>query len=423
MAVPNITDQSVSIYENKIDQWIIEACRAGTQDFWHLVSQLPAVYPTVVRQSVERLIASSSVPMYLSIERPTWNSNGVVSAEVPGLPTPNPLAFDWRYTRETAGKLLERVVASTDPTATVGLLGAPSVYKLAAIRNVPRHFILLDQHGALSNIGPQTLVGSKSRRWDMPPDANNLPEVQTVLADPPWYQEETLAFLRTASRICADQGKVLLSSPPYGVRPGIQEERDRIVGLARDLGLGFLETERHALSYSTPFFEHNALLAAGFAHVMPNWRRGDLLTFQRSGDWFSEPTDTMLLVPQWVQFDIRGATIWVRPGDHEGFIDPSLAPVVPGDILPTVSRRDVRREAADVWTAGNRIYRCEGPHILSVILHAISVSEAPLEAVRRSLQHSLDHLETAKVETCIDQVERIVQTELREMRSFANGRE
>ena len=105
------------------------------------------------------------------------------------------------------------------------------------------------------------------------------------------------------------------------------------------------------------------------------------------------------------------------------FVDPSLVPVVPGDILPTVSRRDVRREAADVWTAGNRIYRCKGSHILSIILHAISVSEAPLEAVRRSLQHSLDHLEAAKVETSIAQVESIVQTELQEMRSFANGRE
>ena len=104
------------------------------------------------------------------------------------------------------------------------------------------------------------------------------------------------------------------------------------------------------------------------------------------------------------------------------FVDPRLAPLVPGDILPTVSRRDDRREAADVWTAGNRIYRCDGSHILSIILHAISVSKAPLEAVQRSLQHSLDHLEAAKVEASIAQVERIIQTELQEMRSFADGR-
>ena len=423
MTVPNVTDQSVATHEHNIDQWIIGAYRAGAQDFWHLVSLLPAVYPTVVRQAVERLIASSTVPAYLAVERPTWKSSGVSSPDVPGLPTPNPLAFDWRYTRDTAGELLERVVASTDPTGTVGLLGSPSVYEMAGIRKAPRQFILLDQNGSLSIIGPQSLAGGIFRRCDMLHDAIDLPEVQAVLADPPWYEEETLAFLRTAALICADLGKVLLSSAPNGVRPGIQEERDRIVRAAKESGLTYLGTEPHVLSYATPFFEHNALRAAGFAHVMPNWRRGDLLTFQRAGDSLSGPTNPMLLVPEWVQFDVRGATIWVRPRDQQGFIDPGLVPVVPGDILPTVSRRDVRREAADVWTAGNRIYRCKGSHILSIILHAIRVSEAPLEAVRRSLQHSLDHLEAAKVETCIAQVESIVQTELQEMRSFANGRE
>ena len=423
MAVPNITDRSMATYEHDIDRWIIGACRAGAQDFWDLVSLLPAVYPTIVQQAVERLIASSSVPAYLAVERPTWKSSGVSSAEVPGLPNPNPLAFDWRYTRDTAGELLERVVASTDPTGTVGLLGSPSVYEMAALRKAPRQFILLDQNGSLSIIGPQSLVGSIFRRCDMLHDAIDMPEVQAVLADPPWYEDETLAFLRTAARICADQGKVLLSSAPFGVRPGIQEERDRIVRAAKESGLRFLGTEPHVLSYATPFFEHNALRAAGFAHVMPNWRRGDLLTFQRAGGSFSGPTNPMLPVPEWAQFDVRGATIWVRPRDQQGFVDPSLVPVVPGDILPTVSRRDVRREAADVWTAGNRIYRCKGSHILSIILHSISVSEAPLEAVRRSLQHSLDHLEAAKVETSIVQVESIVQTELQEMRSFANGRE
>jgi hypothetical protein len=60
---------------------------------------------------------------------------------------------------------------------------------------------------------------------------------------------------------------------------------------------------------------------------------------------------------------------------------------------------------------------------LSIILHAISVSAAPLEAVQRSLQHSLDHLEAAKVEASIAQVERIIEMELQEMRSFTNGRE
>ena len=338
------------------------------------------------------------------------------------MPTPNPLASDWRYTKDTAGELLERVVASTDPTQTVALLGSPSVHKMAAIWEAPRQFILLDQNGSLFIDGSLSPVGSIFRRCDMQHDEIDLPPVQAVLADPPWYEDETLAFLRTSARICADQGKVLLSAAPDGVRPGIREERRRIIVAAAESGLRFLGIERLALSYATPFFEHNALRAAGFAHVAPNWRRGDLLIFERTGDSLPGPMNPIAHSAEWVQVDISGATIWVRSKDQPGFADPRLEPLVPGDILPTVSRRDDRREAADVWTAGNRIYHCDGSHILSIILHAISVSKAPLEEVQRSLQRSLDYLEAAKAEASIAQVERIIQTELQEMRSFANGR-
>ena len=246
--------------------------------------------------------------------------------------------------------------------------------------------------------------------------------MQTVLADPPWYEHETLVFLRTSVRICAVQGKVFLSAAPDGARPGIQAERERIIAGAADSGLRFLGIERLALSYTTPFFEHNALRAAGLTHITSDWRRGDLLIFERTGDAAPGPMHPIAHSPEWVQSDIRGATIWVRSKDQPAFIDPGLVPLVPGDILPTVSRRDGRREAADVWTAGNRIYRCDGSHILSTILHAISVSAAPLEAVQQNLHHSLDHLEATKVEASIAQVERIIEMELQEMRSFADGR-
>ena len=423
MAVPTSSYQSMTTYQRDIDRWIIGAYRVGAQDFWHLVSMLPAVYPTVVQQAVERLIAASSIPAHLAVERPTWDSSGASGAEVPGLPTPNPLACDWRYTKDTAGELLERVVASTDPTQTVALLGSPSVYKMAAIRESPRQFILLDQNGSLPIDDPQSLVGSQFRRCDMQHDEIDLPRVQVVLADPPWYEDETLAFLRTSACICADQGKVLLSSAPDGVRPGIREERERIIAGAAKSGLRFLGIERLVLSYTTPFFEHNALRAAGFAHVAPNWRRGDLLIFERTGDALPGPMNPIAHSAEWVQADVRMATVWVRSKDQPDFIDPRLVRLVQGDILPTVSRRDDRREAADVWTAGNRIYRCDGSHILSIILHAISVSESPLEAVQQSLQRSLDRVEAAKVEASIAQVEKLLQTELREMRSFNNGRE
>ena len=72
MAVSTSSYQSMTTYQRDIDRWIIRAYRVGAQDFWHLVSMLPAVYPTVVQQAVERLIAASSIPAHLAVERPTW---------------------------------------------------------------------------------------------------------------------------------------------------------------------------------------------------------------------------------------------------------------------------------------------------------------------------------------------------------------
>ncbi len=422
MTLSTSTYQPMTIYERDVDRWIVGAYQAGAQDFWQLVSMLPAVYPTVVRQAVERLVAASVIPADLAIERSTWDSSRASDAEVPGLPTPNPLAFDWRYTKDTAGELLERVVASTDPTQTVALLGSPSVYKIAALREAPRQFILLDQNGSLSIDGSQSLLGSVFHRRDMQRDAIDLPPVHAVLADPPWYEDETLAFLRTAARVCANRGKILLSYAPDGVRPGVREERERIIVGAAESGLKFLGIEHLVLFYATPFFEYNSLRAAGFAHVSPNWRRGDLLIFERIGDAPPDTAKSSILSARWEQAIVSGATIWVRSKDQQGFIDPTLVPLVPGDILPTVSRRDDRREAADVWTAGNRIYRCDGSHILAIILYAISVSKEPLEAVQQGLQRSLDHFEAAKVADSVAQVEGIIQIELQEMRSFDNGR-
>jgi hypothetical protein len=38
--------------------------------------------------------------------------------------------------------------------------------------------------------------------------------------------------------------------------------------------------------------------------------------------------------------------------------------LIDGDILPTVSRRDPRRRAAQAWTSGNRIFGTGNPQLL-----------------------------------------------------------
>lgn len=421
MAPTTSNDILVSSYESNLDRWTIDAYQAGARDFWHLVSLVPGVFPTVVRNVVEKLIATSMIPAHLALEVPTLPPSSGIELEVPGLPTPHPLAFDWRFTRETADKLLERAVALTDPSESIALLGAPTVYFLAELQEAPRRFNLLDQNCSLADHMPQSPLGSTFHCCDLVQDMLDLPPVNVVLADPPWYEGDVLGFLRASAQICADRGTVLLSFGPDGMRPGIPEERERIMAGAEEMGLKYVGIERLALSYATPFFERNALVAAQFKYVPSNWRRGDLLVFKKEGYAQSDKGSSIVEDSAWSQADVRGVGFWIRRNCRRGFTDPRLLPLVPGDILPTVSRRDIRRESAEVWTTGNRIYRCCGSHILSIILHAIEVARDPIEAIQQSLRRSLYDFEITLVELSIAQVGKIVETERQEMWSYTNG--
>ena len=423
MATPVDDPQQLATYRRDIDRWILQAERAGARDFWHLVSLLPGVFPTDVRQAAEQLIRTSRIPQRLAVETPRRRYQREATSEVPGLSVANPLASDWRFTTATAKNLLQRITASTDVSQTVALLGVPSVYQLAALQEESRKIILVDQNPSLAPHSSPSFPADGFHRLDLQRDAINLPQVHMVLADPPWYEDETLAFLRASAHICAERGSVLLGAAPEGARPGVIEERGRIIAGAEQLGLQFIGAERLALSYATPFFEHNALRTAGFKQISPNWRRGDLLIFERSRNTLPWPTHSVPHTPAWDQAEILGITLWVRRNNKLTFISPELVPLVPGDILPSVSRRDKFRGAAGVWTAGNRAYRCDGTNIFSTIMRAMGVSEAPIEAVEHNVGYALNEIEAAQVEASVSQIEMMARQELQDLRRFSNGHE
>ena len=411
----------LSQYNSDLDRWIINAVESGVKDFWQLTSALPGVYPTVAREAVDRLVMESSIPRYVTVEKPSPVSDSDLGLEVPGLPRPHPLSSDWRFTRKTAAELLERVIISAGPTGAAALIGAPSVFFLVTLEEVPCRITLLDQNPLLADRLPCSALGTMFRCCDVKRDAIDIPSVQTVLADPPWYEDDAMGFLRTSARVCADQGTVFLSFAPDGVRPGIAEERQRIIDGATRLGLRFVGIEPLALSYATPFFESNALRAAQFKHVPSAWRGGDLLLFRRNANILPKEDNWTSGVSPWREATISGISLRVRWDDRREFVDPRLIQLVPGDVLPTVSRREVLGEAADVWTTGNRIFRCEGKNILLIILKALGEGVDPYEAIQQSLRCRLDKRASALVASVVAQVGKIVETESQEW-SIYNGR-
>ena len=405
--------------DSYLDCSIVNAVREGADDLWNLISVLPGFYPTVVREAVARLISNSVIPEGIRDEASQADPERHSQLEVPGLPVPHPLDFDWRFTRGTTGVLLQRLDALSKSANPVALLGTPSVYVLAETRGLAHKFILLDQNDSLANSEACSPSGGLVYCCDLLDGVPSLPLVHTVLADPPWYVDDAMGFLRAASQITASGATILLSFGPDGMRPGIAEERKRIIAEAEAMGLRLTGIDHLALSYATPFFERNALHAAGFTQVAPAWRRGDLFAFQKVGDPYSPRPSANGDNDTWVEVTIDGVRLRVRQRGIRGFANPRLEQLVPGDILPTVSRRDGRRQQVDVWTSGNRVYRSTGTHILTVLLHAIRDSENPTAAVQRLLHQPMDNVQIRFVKSTVLQVNQIVQTECREMKDFA----
>ena len=410
-----------SSYDSYLDRSIVNAVREGAHDLWHLISVLPGFYPTLVREAVARLIGTSLIPEGVRDEAPQTDSEPHAQLVVPGLPVPHPLDFDWRFTLGTAGVLLERLDELSRSANPVALLGTPSVYVLAKTRGLAHKFILLDQNDSSANSEACSPSGGRVYCCDLMDGVPSLPQVHAVLADPPWYVDDAIGFLRAASQISASGATILLSFGPDGMRPGIPGERKRLIAEAEAMGLHLTGITHLMLSYATPFFERNALHAAGFKQVAPAWRRGDLLAFQKVGDPYSPRHSANGDNNVWVEVTIDGVRLRVRRRGINGFANPRLEQLVPGDILPTVSRRDGRRQQVDVWTSGNRVYRSTGTHILTVLLHAIRDSENPTAAVQRLLHQPMDDVQIRLVESTVLQVKQIVQTECREMKDFANA--
>jgi hypothetical protein len=292
------------------------------------------------------------------------------------------------------------------------LLGAPTLFhSLRRLKQPVLRLTLIDSDcdidAGSDNEGHHFVVGDVLQ--------DELPSISAdvVVVDPPWYEPEIRSFLWAARSVCRTQGMILLSVPPEGTRPGIAEEWNRLSHWANGIGLKLVSYEKAALSYLSPPFEQNALANAGVNHVTEEWRRGDLVTFYCETDSCHERPDTPSK-QAWVEYSVDGVRFRVRTPEAKGWSDPSLLPLVPNDVLPTVSRRSPLWQCVDVWTSGNRVFKCVGRHVLVLILRAIACGEDPITVVQSKLACSLQKDSHAHVLQVAAKLRQIVAREKQE---------
>lgn len=357
-------------YAARVEEWVFSAL--GTAQWSDFLRCLPGVYPSDALAALRRIGLRDDVSAFTreaantilieartSDDRPPyqpWRTGGRPLA------VPHPLDFEWRFTPDSADALLDRCASVSNSAAPVVLIGAPTVFVRAVERGEGHRYTLLDKNratvGRLLGAYPRAQAFVHDACVDPPPRC----AADVSLLDPPWYDPHVRGFLWTASLSTRPGGTILLSLPPVGTRPGILEERAALFAWVRGLGLDLVDLEEGRIAYVSPPFEWNALSAEGIGGCPHDWRCGDLATLRlREDSCEVERPAVAPMADPWPEIEVRGVRVRFSPSSAVHDSPPSLLSIVPGDVLPSVSARDDRRQAATVWTSGNRVFACSNP--------------------------------------------------------------
>jgi hypothetical protein len=353
-------DAEEFVFRHTVDRLVALSIWSGSNDFGSLVSSLPGVYPVDVlnsirRQSIELKMTSGALPRMSNVN--------LLERTLLYLPVPHPLDFDWRFSAEAGLRILDVCREVAGEAEHMVLLGTPSLLPVVRARGLRSHVTFLDSNDAtidcLGPLYPEVRMVKCALGSDPVPDLCST----VVIADPPWYPEYMADFIQASAVVLKLGGLLLLSCPPAGTRPGISREMCDLLSAAEALGLDLVRAIPSMLPYTSPLFEVNALSAASVPTVPRDWRRGDLAVFRLARESSLPRALTRVnSSDQWKEVTVYGVRIRVKT-EREGddMKSPALVSVVPGDILPTVSRRDPRRRLVSVWTSGNRVFGCQNP--------------------------------------------------------------
>lgn len=379
-------------FEHRVDALVSSALESNITGFPELLTNLPGIFPSALLASLRRLRRSAVIGAqhFLMLEHEAKTRRDVHTYDQ-SLPPPHPLNYEWRFTRESAQFLLNVACRSTSPGGTVLLFGTPGVARASLRSGIPQSITFLGEDNEVSSI-----LRTENEKLGSPLDillcGDRLPcnDADAVIIDPPWYQEYISAMLTSAAVACKVGGKVYFSLAPIGTSRSVYAQRAEVIRLALSLGLQLERIEAGALRYETPFFEANALSACGLSPVA-EWRNADLVAFTKVAH-VDVPSDTNCLnTDGWQEVNVGRMRLFIRNNHDCDIAYPfRLQPLVPGEVLPSVSRRDPRRHDANIWTSGNRIFKTNDP---SRMLRAVNMDLPSLIYDGRSSKFSKNELD------------------------------
>jgi hypothetical protein len=288
---------------------------------------------------------------------------------------PHPLDFEWRNATSTVNYLTKLILDISATEDKILLLGMPTLFANLIATNIPNSVTLVDNNKALivelkKKISDKRFKILEGNLFKI--TTNEIGKHSVVFMDPPWYTSFYHQFIWVASG-CIEMGGTLgISLPAMNTRPNVDKERLEWFTFCLKHGLVLENLYAQRLQYAMPFFEYNAFKAAGLESILPIWRKGDLALFRKTKVSNVARPKLLEKYAEWTEVEIDNVRIRVKQMDSNDNSPLKISPLIKGDILPSVSIRDKRRQEANVWTSGNRIYNVNNTKRL---LHCLNSKE------------------------------------------------
>ena len=400
---------------NEADSTLERLLADGARSFEELVIGAKGRFPTEVLQFLESCPAGNEayaeIIESMIVEARTASAN----AELPqgkGLALPHPIDAEWRFTEETADKLVRTAVAATQPGDSILLMGVPSVVLAAAQSRDDRKYWVCGEQNIITDGLKQITARDPRFHHDI---AEEL-QATAAVVDPPWYIDQFRGMLSQASHHCRMGAHIFASAPGEDVRPGIADDLVRIAEAAAQSGLELENEGPAALVYRTPFFEINALRAAGIGARLPDWRRGNLAVYRKRLMGRGLPMANK--VPAF-ELTLSGIRLRLLRWDTEQQVE--FSPLHEGEIFPSVSMRAPRRTEASLWTSGNRAFIVPKGLTLAAMLEVASERQLLPKGLGPELFRSRNRYSIDAVRSLIQKVNELADRELAEAASVVGS--
>lgn len=331
----------------------------GKMNFTQLLRAMQGVFPS----DLIRLLAERNNPISLTNET-TLNQGNLIdgwhqAADKANLPSPHLANYEWRFTEESARKIVANIKALNKSDLKICCLGTPSV-ALELIKNgLGSNTTFLDINEPLKKLIERTFdeSGIICKTYD----AQNMPlreftyAFDVVVTNPPWYLDYYELFIsRAINFLKPNGGKIIIPLfPPLSRQKAIRDLESLHTFLEKSncremKSLGMVEFEM-------PEFEQAILEFNKIPIPETNWRNAELVELIFDSEKESLIMKNLKLEKRkWLRYVENKLAVavvrplpWLMQGNSEKKYS------VETHVLPTISRHEIENIEIDMWDSNN----------------------------------------------------------------------